>query len=165
MAQTAHGAVLALINDADSAAACHAAGEGAGVRLSLGGKSDGAPFPTEARVLRLADGRFVNTGPMGRGNPANLGPCALLDVGGVRVIVVSRKTQAYDQALFRHVGIEPATCAILALKSSVHFRADFEPIAETVIVAAAPGPVAADPAVLPFRHVRPGVRWRPLANA
>ena len=165
VAQKAPGAVLAIINDADSAAACHAAGEGATVQLSLGGKSDGIAFATAARVLRLTDGRFVNTGPMGRGNPGNLGPCALVDVQGVRVIVVSRKTQAYDQALFRHVGIEPAECAILALKSSVHFRADFEPIAEAVIVAAAPGPVVADPAVLPFRHVRPGVRWRPMANA
>ena len=164
VAQKVPGAVLALINDADSAAACHAAGEGATVQLSLGGKSDGVPFSAAVRVLRLTDGRFTNTGPMGRGNPGNLGPCALLDVAGVRVIVVSRKTQAYDQALFRHVGIEPSTCAVLALKSSVHFRADFEPIAEAVIVAAAPGPVAADPAVLPFRHVRPGVRWRPMAN-
>ena len=163
--QQAPNAVLALINDADSAAACHAAGEGATLPLSLGGKSDHTPLDAEARVLRLADGVFVNTGPMGRGNPANLGPCALIEVGGVRVIVVSRKTQAYDQALFRHVGIEPAECAILGLKSSVHFRADFEPIAEAVIVAAAPGPVVADPATLFFQHVRPSVRKRPMANA
>jgi microcystin degradation protein MlrC len=50
------------------------------------------------------------------------------------------------------------------LKSSVHFRADFEPIAEAVLVAAAPGPVVADPAILPFRHLRPGLRLRPGDN-
>jgi microcystin degradation protein MlrC len=50
------------------------------------------------------------------------------------------------------------------LKSSVHFRADFQPIAETVIVAAAPGPVVADPALLPFKHLRPGIRLRPMDN-
>jgi microcystin degradation protein MlrC len=163
--QGAEGAVLALINDAESAAACHAAGEGAKVELSLGGRSDGAPLPVSARVLTLSDGRFVCTGPMAKGNPADLGPTALISPApGIRVIVTSRKMQAYDQALFRHVGIEPSTQRILALKSSVHFRADFEAIAEAVLVVAAPGPVVVDPATLPFRHLRPGLRLRPGDN-
>lgn len=164
LAQRAEGAVLGLINDTASAAACHAAGEGAQVGLSLGGKSDGAPLAVEARVLRLSDGRFMNTGPMTGGNFADLGPSALIGIGGVAVIVTSKKTQAYDQALFRHLGVEPAEQKILALKSSVHFRADFQPIAEAVLVAAAPGPVVADPATLPFRHLRPGLRLRPGDN-
>src|ERR1700722_9874427 len=42
--QQAKGAVLCLINDADNVALCAAAGEGATVGLSLGGKSDGMPF-------------------------------------------------------------------------------------------------------------------------
>ena len=49
-------------------------------------------------------------------------------------MVVTHKMQALDQAILRHVGVEPAECPILALKSSVHFRADFEPIAEKVMV-------------------------------
>ena len=77
------------------------------------------------------------------------------------MVVASRKMQALDQAIIRHLGVEPASCPILALKSSVHFRADFAPIAEQVIVAIAPGPVVADPAVLNFRHVRAEVRRRP----
>jgi microcystin degradation protein MlrC len=159
--QRAKGALFCLINDAESAAACHAAGEGASVSLSLGGKSDGMPFACTARVLTLTDGKFTLTVPMGAGNPGNLGPSALIDIDGVRVVVVSRKMQALDQAIIRHLGVEPATCAILALKSSVHFRADFAPIAAQVIVAIAPGPVVADPAVLNFRHVRAEVRRRP----
>ena len=163
--QGAVGAVVCLINDAASAAACHAAGQGAEVALSLGGKSDGVPFACSARVERVTDGCFTLTGPMGAGNPADLGPCALISIApGIRVMVVSRKVQALDQAIPRHVGVEPASAPILALKSSVHFRADFTPIAERIIVAIAPGPVVADPATLPFKHVRPGVRMRPSAR-
>lgn len=163
--QDAQGAVVCLINDAESAAACHAAGEGATLPLTLGGKSDGAPLAVTATVERLSDGRFTCTGPMGRGNPANLGPSALIRVAsGVRVLVVTRKMQALDQAILRHIGVEPAEQKILALKSSVHFRADFQPIAEQVIVVAAPGPVVADPATLPFTRLRPGLRLRPGAN-
>ena len=161
VAQGASGAVLCLINDAESAAACHAAGLGSSLALSLGGKSDGVPFDATARVVALGDGHFPLTGPMGQGNTANLGPCALVEFEpGIRVMVASRKTQAYDQAILRHLGVEPADCRIVALKSSVHFRADYAPIAECIIIAAAPGPVIADPSVLPFRHVRGTVRKR-----
>jgi microcystin degradation protein MlrC len=163
--QQAKGAVLCLINDADAVAACAAAGEGGSVGLSLGGKSDGMPLACTARVLKLTDGRFTMTGPMGAGNPGNLGPCALIDVEGVRVMVVSHKVQALDQAILRHVGVEPSACPILVLKSSVHFRADFGPIAERIIVGLAPGPVVADPAILNFRYVRPEVRRRPRTGA
>ena len=159
--QQATGAVLCLINDAASVAACEAVGEGGTLMLSLGGKSDGLPFDCSARVLKLTDGRFTMTGPMGAGNPGNLGPCALIDIDGVRVMVVSHKVQALDQAILRHVGVEPSECPILVLKSSVHFRADYAPIAERIIVGIAPGPVVADPAILNFRYVRPDVRRRP----
>jgi microcystin degradation protein MlrC len=159
--QQAKGAVLCLINDAESVGVCSAADEGGLVTLSLGGKSDGLPFPCSAQVLKLTDGRFTMTGPMGAGNPGNLGPCALIDIDGVRVMVASHKVQALDQAILRHVGVEPSECPILVLKSSVHFRADFGPIAERIIVALSPGPVVADPANLNFRYVRPDVRRRP----
>ncbi|MCW3475795.1 M81 family metallopeptidase [Limobrevibacterium gyesilva] len=163
--QGAKGAVMALINDDESAAACHRAGEGARIALMLGGKSDGAPLQVTATVLKLTDGKFVGTGPMAKGNPADLGPSALIEVApDIRVIVVTRKMQALDQALVRHVGIEPGACKILVLKSSVHFRADFQPISEAVIVAEAPGPVVADPAGLPFKNLRKGLRLRPMDN-
>jgi microcystin degradation protein MlrC len=122
------------------------------------------PYQCSARVERLTDGRFTLTGPMGSGNPGNLGPSALIDIDGIKVIVVTRKMQALDQAIIRHVGIEPASCPILVLKSSVHFRADFGPIAGHVIVAVAPGPVVADPATLNFQHVRADIRRRPAVK-
>lgn len=162
--QGAEGAALAPMNDAEAAAACHAAGLGAEVTLDLGGKSDGAPLRVTSVVEALSDGRFTLQGPMGKGNPADLGPSALLRVGGVRVVIVSRKMQAHDQAIFTQLGVEPAAMRLLAVKSSVHFRAHFQPIAAAVIVAAAPGPVVADPATLPFTALRAGLRLRPGDN-
>src|SRR3546814_753851 len=97
----------------------------------------------------------------------DLGPMALLrvaDAPGVRVVLCCRKVQAADQAMFRHLGIEPAAQKILALKSSVHFRADFEPIAEDILVVLAPGPVVALPGDLPYRHLSRGVRLGPMGD-
>ena len=58
--------------------------------------------------------------------------------------------------------LEPGKQKILALKSTCQFRAEFEPIAEKVIVVISPGGYLADPAQYPFRRLRPGVRLRPL---
>ena len=166
--QGAEGAVVALINDAESAAQAQAAGEGARLSPRLGAKSGLAghvPFTGEMIVERLGDGRFTGTGPMWRGARMQLGPMALLRsvaAPGVRAIVSSRKLQAADQSIFRHLGVEPAEQRILALKSSVHFRADFQDIAAEVLVVAAPGPNQADPSKYAYRRLREGLRLTPL---
>lgn len=160
----ASGAILAILWDPEVAACAHEVGEGALMTASLGAKSgvaESSPVEGEFKVLKLGDGKFTGTGPMWRGARIDLGPMALLEIAGVRVIVGSVKMQAADQSIFRHFGIEPAEEAILALKSSVHFRADFQPIAADIILVEAPGPCYADPAKLKFRNVRPGVRMRP----
>ena len=105
---------------------------------------------------------------MFKGFRMTLGPMALLRsraAPGVRVVLASKKVQAGDQEMFRHVGVEPVRERIVALKSSVHFRADFEPIAKEVLVVKAPGPALADPAEFRWTKLRPGVRLRPLGPA
>ena len=129
--------------DPDAAAMAHAAGAGASFDLRLGARTGTAgETPLEARctVLALGDGRFTGTGPFYRGGRFELGPMALLEVGGVHVAVASRKQQAADQAMFRHLRAEPADYAVLALKSSVHFRADFGPTGEPHPGRRGPGP-------------------------
>jgi microcystin degradation protein MlrC len=162
----AEGAAFGVMADPEAAAAAHEAGAGATVEIALGGRSGvpgDAPFQGRFEVERLGDGNFTGTGPMWGGAKCRLGKMACLRIGGVRVVVASKKLQAADQAIFRHVGIEPPQQRILVLKSSVHFRADFQPIAAEVLVAAAPGALPADPATLPFRKLRPGVRLKLLA--
>lgn len=156
---------LAVMWDPASAAAAHAAGKGATITLDLGGKSGAPgqrPFHGSFVVEAIGTGEFLGTGPMYGGAHMKLGPMALLRIGGVRVVTATRKVQAADQAIFRHVGVEPTTTRILALKSSVHFRADFAPIAQEILVVKAPGAMLADPVDFPFKRLRPGIRLRPL---
>jgi microcystin degradation protein MlrC len=156
-----------VICDPEAAARAHAAGAGTTIEARLGARTGTAgETPLEARfqVLALGDGRFTGTGPFYRGGRFELGPMALLDASGVHIAVASRKQQAADQSMFRHLGAEPADYAVLALKSSVHFRADFGPLASRILVVAAPGPNLADPGMLPFRKLRPGMRTRPRAG-
>ncbi len=165
VAAGAEGAVLGFLCDAEAAKAAQAAGEGATLTLALGGRTGPAPVtPLEAsfRVVTLGTGKFNTTGSVSGNRPVDLGPMAVLETGGVRVVVTSKRMQALDLAPFRHVGVEPTAEKILALKSTCHFRGDFQPIAEAVIVVLAPGYYGADPALYPYTKLRPGVRLRPL---
>jgi microcystin degradation protein MlrC len=158
-------AAIGLIVDREVARQAHEAGVGATINASLGAKSGipgDIPLEGEFIVEQLSDGRFIAPGPFFGGSRMKLGPCAALRIGGVRIVVASRKAQMADQAMYRQVGIEPTEQAILVNKSSVHFRADFEPIAQAVLVCAAPGPMPVDPSVLPWKHLRPGLRTSPL---
>jgi microcystin degradation protein MlrC len=158
-------AAFGLYIDPALAAAAHKAGEGATIQAEFGGNWPGDErFALEARVEKLGSGQFLCTGPFYGGNNMDLGPMALLSVGesNVKVAVASRKTQAADKEMFRCLGVEPGAMAILGLKSSVHFRADFTFDGGQILVATAPGPVTADPAALPYRNLRPGVRLGPM---
>lgn len=159
----APGAVIGLLFDPESALAAHQAGEGSEVNLKLGGKRVPGHKPLEAtfKVKKIGDGNFTATGPFYGGSRMKLGPMALLELNGVGVVISSRKLQAADKEIFRHVGVEPARQKILGLKSSVHYRADFQPIAETILVVEAPSVVYADPAKLQWTKLRPGVRLSP----
>jgi len=161
-------AAIGAIYDPASAKAAHQAGVGATIALALGGKSGiegDAPFEAAFIVEKLSDGKFVASGPYFGGRDMDMGPSAALRIGDIRVVVSSHKAQLADQAMFRYVGIEPTEQAILVNKSSVHFRADFEPIAEKLLICAAPGAMPADPALLPWTKLRPGVRLRPNGPA
>jgi microcystin degradation protein MlrC len=157
-------AATGVIYDPQSAKAAHAAGVGATVTLALGGKSGipgDAPYEETFAVEKLSDGRFVAPGPYFGGRDMDMGPSASLRIGDVRVVVSSHKAQLADQSMYRYVGIEPTEQAILVNKSSVHFRADFEPIAEKLLICAAPGAMPADTAALPWTRLRPGIRIKP----
>jgi len=164
----AERAALGVIYDPQSAKAAHAAGEGATVKLALGGKSGisgDAPYEETFVVEKLSDGNFVAPGPYFGGRLMEMGPSACLRVGGVRAVVSSHKAQLADQAMYRYVGIEPTEQKILVNKSSVHFRADFEPIAAKLLICAAPGAMPADTASLPWTKLRPGIRIKPNGPA
>jgi microcystin degradation protein MlrC len=131
------------------------------VHLSLGkavptftGQPSDPPLLADFNVLAVSDGTCTLTGPMMTGVTVHLGSTVCLEIDGILIVVTSGKKQMLDRQLFRMVGIEPEAMKIIVVKSSNHFRADFTPIvsnaATDIIVAKAAGPMAADPADLPW---------------
>ena len=163
----ARRAALGNMVDPAAAAAAHAGGEGARITIALGGFSNipgDAPYEETFTVEKLSDGKFIASGPFYGGAPLDMGPSACLRIDDVRIVVTTNKAQMADQEMYRFVGIEPTQQAILVNKSSVHFRADFDPIAETILTCVAPGPMPVSPASLPFTNLAPGIRLEPLGK-
>ncbi len=168
LAANVEGVLAGVIWDAECAARAHAAGKGTSIELALGARSGfpgETPLVARFTVERLGDGRFTGTGPFYHGGRFELGPMALLRTGSMRIVVASRKQQAADAAMFRHVGVEPADARVLVLKSSVHFRADFGDLASRIVIVEAPGPNVADPARLPFTRLPSDKRLTPLSRS
>ena len=155
--QNAQKALVGVISDPQAAQSAHAAGTGAKIKISLGGKSGypgSQPFATEFKVLGVSSGCFSATGPMLAGADMDLGPTALLEVDDVRVVVGSKAVQTMDQSMFRHLDIEPSEQKIIAVKSSIHFRNDFQDICAAVLPVISPGPVIVDLSTVPFKNPR-----------
>ena len=134
-------ALLLYLVDVDSIEIAHRAGVGAKVRLALGGKShssQGAPVELEVQVVALSDGTFKYDGPMYSGLAGNMGKSAWLRVGGVSIVVVSKREQPLDPAFARSLGIDCAAMKYIAVKSAVHFRSGFEQIAGSIHLVDAP---------------------------
>ena len=153
----ARSATVACIWDAAAVQACVKAGVGAHVTLDVGGKVDdrhGAPLRVTGTVRTLSDGRFIHRGPMMHGLPGRLGTTAVLDVNDVKVILISYRWQTLDPEMIRFVGIDPLREKILVVKSTIHYRAAFEPIAKEIIEVDAPGLSSSNLARFEYRRVR-----------
>jgi microcystin degradation protein MlrC len=151
---------IAPIRDPAAVATMIDAGAGQRVKLALGGHTDmpavglrGAPLQVEGRVLAITDGEFVVTGPMYTGVRMHLGRTAVLDTGRAQIVVTERPHEPFDLGVFTHAGIDPRRKRYVMLKSRIHYRAGFKPIAAHIVECMGAGVTSADLAVYPYRKL------------
>jgi len=162
---------LGVLYDPQAAAAAHRAGVGQRLDTQIGESTQTPTGPSEPpvsgtfRVVALSDGVATFKGPKMTGFQTTLGPSACLEIDGILVVIASGRIGAQDRELFRMVGINPEEMKIIVVKSTQHFRADFEAMVETpqtdILYALAPGMLAADPGDLPWKKLSPATRVRP----
>jgi len=138
-----------------------AAGVGNELTFQLGGKVDmasiglvGEPMAVTGTVLALTDGSFEITAAMGRGTWAAMGPSGLLDLGNVKIAVISRHTEPFDLGHLRSLGVEPTECGHIILKSRIHYRAGFRAIAAHEVPITGVGVTSSDNSLFGFERVR-----------
>uniref|UniRef100_A0A9E7ZRK0 Microcystinase C n=1 Tax=Bosea sp. NBC_00436 TaxID=2969620 RepID=A0A9E7ZRK0_9HYPH len=144
--------------DSEVAAELRKGQPGATVSVRLGGKVDpeigGGPLELTGTLVSVSDGDYTGDGPMMGGLSASWGPCAVLRVGDIDILVTTIRAQMNDLQQFRAFGIDPAAKRVVGLKSMQHFRAAFEPIAGKVTVCDSGALCTPDLSKLPYRRVR-----------
>jgi microcystin degradation protein MlrC len=153
-------AVFAIYDPAAVAQAI-AAGIGAEIALSIGGKlkmpavpGESRPLTVTGRVKTISHGRFRNKGPMGRGVLTDMGPSVVIDTGKVEIALISRHVEPSDLNCFYTLGIDPLQKRYVMLKSRVHWRAGLGNLAKAVVECAGMGVCTSDYSQLSFNNVR-----------
>ena len=150
-------AIIAIIADPESVKQAFDAGVGNRIALHIGGKTDplhGTPVLADAYVKRISDGNFIHKGPMGRGKTGTLGHTAVIEIGGITIVLTEQRTQPFDSEILRSNGIIPEDSKLIVLKSAVHYRAAYSPIAHEIIDIDTPGVHSPDLFSYKYRNVR-----------
>ncbi|MFT6557810.1 M81 family metallopeptidase [Sneathiella sp.] len=137
------------------------AGVGNTVTLKLGGKTDmpsinevGEPLEITGTVKVISNGEWTVRGPMYTGVKVFMGPTAVLDTGNMEIVIVSNHHEPWDQGVFTSVGIQPEHKRYVVLKSRIHYRAGFAPIAKATLRLDGKGVTTSDNKLLEYKNVR-----------
>jgi microcystin degradation protein MlrC len=125
----ASGVIVGVINDPSLAAEATKLGEGASFDAVFNRDNSDEfshRFEARAKVVRLRDGECVGRRGFYAGRKMNLGPTALLDLGGIQVVVISVRTQCADPVFLEMMGLDIAKARAVVVKSRGHFRAGFD---------------------------------------
>jgi microcystin degradation protein MlrC len=83
-------------------------------------------FAVRATVRALHGGKCIGRRGLWQGKSLDLGPAAALDLGGITVVVGSRRKQCADPVFFEMMGLDIAKARTVVVKSRGHFRAGFD---------------------------------------
>ena len=139
-------AIYACIPDPAAVEACYAAGVGGEISVSLGGKLDsvhGEPLPVTGTVQTLYPDDAVG------------GSLAVLRVGGVSVILASRRKPYHTIGEFTKLGLDPMAQKVVGVKIG-YLEPELRQIAQKALLALTPGGVNQDiPSLTYYRVQRP----------
>jgi len=88
-----------------------------------------------------------------RGVVHRMGLAAVLSIGAVRIVVMSRGVTQWDPQLYRSLGLEPSDARITQVKSPAAFRAAYEGLYDEIIIVDAPGAASPNLTALPWRRL------------
>src|SRR5262249_22227753 len=115
-----------------------------------------------ATVLKLGKDVAIEFGG-GRKSIGSIGDAAALQVGGVTVIVNSKRTQCLSRHCFTKLGVVPSTKKVVPVEAIQSFHAAYAPVASEVVYVAAPGALVPDWSLLPYTKVD-RKQWPLVAN-
>jgi microcystin degradation protein MlrC len=159
-----HGITNAAVAIADPAAVRALDGAKPGDRrtLSIGGKGsrlDPGPVELEVSFVSRSDGAFTledrnsHLAAM-QGIHYSMGPSAVVEANGIKILLSSRKTPPFDLGQLRSQGIIPEDLWVIGVKAAVAHRRAYDKIAKGSYTVTTPGPCTSALKTLPYQRLR-----------
>ena len=149
-----------LLTDPAAARACAAAGVGAELTLPVGGKFTPRFYQTQTvrgRVRLLADGEYESQSAPGT---VRRGLTAVLQVGGISLVLSELPAPAIDAEVYRSVGLEPRHAKFVQVKSPGGYHEVYDRFATASFDLDTTGPTDSDLTRLPYQKItRPLWPW------
>jgi len=147
------GAAVGPVWDPIAVRLCFMAGEGGTLNLRFGGKTaptSGQPIDAAVTVTKLVRDAQQTFGDA----KVPLGDSAAIELGGIRVVLITKRTQAMGTDLFTGLGIDLARQRMVVVKSTNHFFAAFSPVASQVLYCDSGGPIPRDHRQVPYTRLQ-----------
>jgi microcystin degradation protein MlrC len=116
---------LVMIVDPDVAQRCAEAGIGGHVHCNLGYKIDsswGQPIEVEGVVQHLLDGDFIYTGGVFGGTKTSMGLSAVLAIGNIQVLIMSKPTYDWADEQYRTAGLDVDRAKFIGVKNPMNYH-------------------------------------------
>lgn len=158
-------AAFGIFWDAQAIQKIYAAGQGATLDISLGGKESqfsGSPVNMTVKVLGLAPQATQSFGTGSDQRLLPVGNCAAVQFEGHDIIISDKRVQIFSPEIFNHFNLDLSTYDVIVVKSSNHFQATFKFISTKIIYVMVPGVLSMDFTSLPYKKI-PRPIW-PLDN-
>lgn len=137
-------AIVGALWDLGAVHICREAGVGAELDLRIGGKcgpASGDPLDLRVTVRAIVEEHSQSA----LGARERLGPCVWVEAAnGCHVVLSSVRTQTYGTDAFTGLGLTLADKALIVVKSTQHFHAEFAPLAKAVLYVSSPGTMDLD---------------------
>ena len=144
--------VIGALWDLGAVHTCKGAGVGAELDLRIGGKcgpASGLPVDVRVTVRAIVENHTQSA----LGARERLGDCAWVEAAnGLHILLASIRTQTYGTDAFTGMGIALAGRAVIVVKSTQHFHAEFAPLASAVLYVTTPGAMSFDFAAIPYQR-------------
>src|ERR1019366_8406928 len=110
--------------------------------LAVGGHTDnrhGAPVELDGTVRLISDGCYVHRGSYATGMTTHMGRSAVIESDGNTIVITEKRVMPFDAQQLFSLGVSPAHCQALVVKSAVAWRAAYGEFAREVIEVDTPG--------------------------
>ncbi len=154
---------LVSVCDAEVALLAASIGVGGEISTLIGAKKSFAfssPTQITGKVIRSGVEHFRFTQKGYNGMRVEMGLCAVLEIGEIRVLVTSLPAFTTDPQFYRCVDLEPTAAQIVVVKSHAQFQDSYDAIASEIMFLDTPGMSSDNVAQLPFVNIdRPLYPW------